>query len=176
MSHRMHATALAAAVVFAFGSGFASAQDAQDKPAAKATAATATSATSADDENSAEQAAARQHYVDRAFERFDTNKDGKIDRDEFAAGIGKYLDRQRHAFNRDFEAADANHDHKLSKAEVQAANPVLAEHFDDIDANHDGFLTRHEIRESIREQQARVTIDGDNAADSADNDKPAAHQ
>jgi len=155
MSHRMHATALAA-VVFAFGSGFATAQD---KPAAKAAAASATSAD--DDENSAEQAAARQHYVDRAFERFDTNKDGKIDRDEFAAGIGKYLDRQRHAFNRDFEEADTNHDHKLSKAEVQAANPVLAEHFDDIDANHDGFLSRHEIRESIREQQARVTVDGD---------------
>lgn len=164
MSHRMHAAALAAAAL-AFGSGFASAQDTQDKPAAKAVTHAANAATSDDDENSAEQAEARKHYVDRAFERFDTNKDGKIDRDEFAAGIGKYLDRQRHAFNRDFEAADANHDGKLSKAEAQAANPMLAEHFDDIDANHDGFLTRHEIRESIREQQARVTIDGDNADD-----------
>jgi len=166
MSHRMHATALAAAVVFAF-SGFAAAQD---KPAAKAATTSATTAN--DDENSAEQAAARQHYVDRAFARFDTNKDGKIDRDEFAAGIGKYLDRQRHAFNRDFEAADANHDHKLSKTEVQAANPMLAEHFDDIDANHDGFLSRHEIRESIREQQARVTVDGDDQ-DADTTDKPA---
>jgi len=173
MSHRMHATALAAAVVFAFGSGFASAQDAQDKPATKA-ATTADTAASADDENSAEQAERRKHYVDRAFERFDANKDGKIDRDEFAAGIGKYLDRQRHAFNRDFKAADANNDGKLSKAEAQDANPMLAEHFDDIDANHDGFLSRHEIRESIREQQARVTIDGDDAADA--DDKPAAHQ
>ena len=156
MNHRMHATALAAAIVLAFGSGFAAAQE---KPAEKAAAANAS--TAADDENAAEQAAARQRYVDHAFERFDTNKDGKIDRDEFAAGIGKYLDRQRHAFNRDFEAADTNHDHKLSKAEVQAANPVLAEHFDDIDANHDGFLSRHEIRQSIREPQARVTVDGD---------------
>ena len=169
MSHRMHCAAFAAAV-FAFGSGFASAQDTQDKPAAKAATAAANAATD-DDENAAEQTELRKHYVDRAFARFDTNKDGTIDRDEFAAGIGKYLERQRHAFNRDFEAADANHDHKLSKAEVQDANPMLAEHFDDIDANHDGFLSRHEIRQSIREQQARVTIDGDNADDDAG--KPA---
>ncbi len=40
-------------------------------------------------------------------------------------------------------------------------------HFNDIDANGDGFLTKAEIRASIREQQARVAVEGDDDDDSA---------
>ena len=125
----------------------------------------ATSSTTDDEENSQDQKDRRTQYIGKAFERFDTNKDGTIDHDEFAVGLQHFLDRQKRAFNRDFEDADANHDGKLSRTEVKQANPALAAHFADIDTNNDGFLTRSEIRASIREQQMRVSVEGDTEDD-----------
>jgi hypothetical protein len=129
--------------------------------AAPPAAAAGTAATAADDENSADQQGRRDRYIKRSFERFDTNKDGEIDADEFHAGLEKFLDRQRAAFNRDFDASDANHDGKLSGEEVQKANPTLYQQFSDVDTNDDGFLSKSEIRASIREQQMHVTVEGD---------------
>ncbi len=47
----------------------------------------ASSATADDDENSQDQKDRRAQYIGKAFDRFDTNKDGSIDRDEFAVGL-----------------------------------------------------------------------------------------
>jgi Ca2+-binding EF-hand superfamily protein len=148
--------------------GVAHAQTTPAKPGSAATSAMAD-----DEENSQDQKDRRAQYIGKAFERFDTNKDGSIDRDEFAVGLQHFLDRQKRAFNHDFEDADANHDGKLSRAEVKQANPALAAHFEDIDTNNDGFLTRSEIRASIREQQMRVSVEGDTEDDAtADPKKP----
>ncbi|MBO9661348.1 EF-hand domain-containing protein [Dokdonella sp.] len=164
-THSVRAALPFAALVLLLGLGAAHAQSRQSStPSTKAAAA---AASADDDEDGNAQKERRARYVARAFDRFDTNHDGQIDREEFAVGLGKYLDRQRNAFNRDFKAADANGDGKLSKEEASDANPVLAEHFEDIDANHDGFLTKSEIRASIREQQTRVTVEGDDQDDDA---------
>lgn len=155
MSKSILSTVLSLAVL-SLPLGLVHAQTTPAKPAAAAASAAAD-----DEENSQDQKDRRAQYIGKAFERFDTNKDGTIDRDEFAVGLQHFLDRQKRAFNRDFDAADANHDGKLSRSEVKQANPALAEHFADIDTNNDGFLSRSEIRASIREQQMRVSVEGD---------------
>jgi Ca2+-binding EF-hand superfamily protein len=160
-THSVRAALPFAALVLLLGLGAAQAQSGAPARTAAAPAA------ADDDEDGSAQKDRRARYVQRSFERFDTNHDGSIDRDEFAVGLGRFLDRQRAAFNRDFKAADANGDGKLSKEEADQANPVLAQHFEDIDANHDGFLTKSEIRASIREQQTRVTVEGDEQDDDA---------
>lgn len=160
--HSVRAALPFAALVLLLGIGAAHAQS-----GAPAKTAAAPAAAADDDEDGSAQKDRRARYVQRSFERFDTNHDGTIDRDEFGVGLGRFLDRQRAAFNRDFKAADANGDGKLSQEEASEANPVLAQHFEDIDANHDGFLTKSEIRASIREQQTRVTVEGDEQDDAA---------
>jgi|GEM_PF-4292604 hypothetical protein len=124
-------------------------------------ATTPTAAATADEEDAGEQKTRRDAYIKRAFERFDTNKDGKIDADEFRVGLERRLDRQKAVFDSDFNDADSNHDGKLSRAEVRKANPTLYQNFSDVDANNDGFLTKSEIRASIREKQMQVTVEGD---------------
>lgn len=160
-THSVRAALPSAALVLLLGLGAAQAQS--NTPSKTATAA----ASAADDEDGNTQKERRARYIARAFDRFDANHDGTIDRDEFAVGLSRYLDRQRSAFNRDFKAADANGDGKLSKEEASEANPVLAQHFEDIDTNRDGFLTKSEIRASIREQQTRVTVEGDDQDEDA---------
>lgn len=141
----------AASSMLGFGLAHAAAQPAPATPTAAA----------ADDENDAEQKTRREEYIKRAFGRFDTNQDGKIDADEFRVGLERYLDRQKAAFDRDFDDVDANHDGKLSRTEVRKANPTLSEHFADVDSDKDGFLTKSELRAAIREHQMRVSIEGD---------------
>lgn len=153
----------AASSILGFGATRAATPPAPAKPAAAA----------ADDENDTEQKTRREEYIKKAFERFDTNKDGKIDADEFRVGLERYLDRQKAAFNRDFDDADANHDGKLSRAEVRKANPTLFQHFDDIDTNKDGFLSKAELRAAIREHQMRASIEGDHDDDAQPAATPA---
>jgi Ca2+-binding EF-hand superfamily protein len=83
---------------------------------------------------------------DRLVKLGDTNKDGKIDRDEYRA----LLERARDSMGpgaggglgggERFRAMDKNGDGKLSRDEFQGP-PAL---FDRIDADKDGFVTRDE--------------------------------
>lgn len=86
----------------------------------------------------------------------DTNHDGKISKDEFAARAqmmagrrgGGDADKQggKHDGSRMFDRFDTNQDGYIGTAEI---NAMLAARFARMDANHDGVLTpdeRHAMR------------------------------
>jgi hypothetical protein len=129
--------------------GLATAATAQTPPA-PAPAGAATAGTSFD------------QWSVRARDRLmalDTNHDGRISKDEFAAGRGMMMGRHRKDgtaaddatarkpdSGRMFDRLDTNHDGYLDVTEV---NAMLARRFARQDANHDGMLTpdeRHAMR------------------------------
>lgn len=58
-------------------------------------------------------------------------------------------------FDQYFQMMDTDKSGKISKAEAQANDPTLLEHFDQMDANHDGQLTRAEIRNALASAEKR---------------------
>jgi Ca2+-binding EF-hand superfamily protein len=98
------------------------------------------------------------------FDRMDTNHDGSISRQEFAAAHAQMQERRvfiMHGrgngggagmMDRLFGMADTNHDGRVSLQEAQ--NAALA-HFDRIDANHDGKITPEERRAAHDKMRAR---------------------
>jgi Ca2+-binding EF-hand superfamily protein len=74
------------------------------------------------------------------------------------------------------KAADANGDGLISKAEAQAALPMIARHFDEIDANKDGFVTGDELRAFHQQHRAQrraehfkqIDADGDGRVSKAE--------
>ena len=93
-------------------------------------------------------------WAARARERLmalDTNHDGRISKDEFAArgammgrrdgGAQPNGDPPRPDGSRMFDRFDADHDGYLDAAEI---NALLARRFARMDANHDGVLTADE--------------------------------
>lgn len=110
--------------------------------------------------DAADQNAALGLYLQRSFDAIDTNHDGKIDRDEWAAYQRSQLQAHRATFERYFKAADKDGDGYLSRDEVAAAEPFLYQHFDEIDVNHDGKLSPAEIRAYFRRyHQERTQAD-----------------
>lgn len=87
--------------------------------------------------------------TDKMFERLDTNKDGKISPDEFAAfreGNAKVDAAATKAGKRGqrlFARFDKDKDGSLSRAE---AGDVLAWRFKRMDKNNDGILTIEELQ------------------------------
>ncbi len=104
--------------------------------------------------NDTDQVAVRQTYIANSFTLIDRNHNGVIDRNEWNTFLTQYLEKQRIAFDVSFDAADTNHDGKLSRAEVQAANPLLAKYFDQIDTQHHDYLTKEDIHTAMREKMA----------------------
>ncbi|VVE43745.1 calcium-binding EF-hand [Pandoraea pneumonica] len=100
--------------------------------------------------DAADQNAALGLYLQRSFDAIDTNHDGKIDRNEWAAYQRSQIEARRATFERYFKAADKDGDGYLSRDEVAAAEPFLYQHFDEIDVNHDGKLSPGEIRAYFR--------------------------
>ncbi|VVE43682.1 calcium-binding EF-hand [Pandoraea iniqua] len=100
--------------------------------------------------DAADQNAALGLYLQRSFDAIDTNHDGKIDRNEWAAYQRSQLEARRATFERYFKAADKDGDGYLSRDEVAATEPFLYQHFDEIDVNHDGKLSPAEIRAYFR--------------------------
>ena len=104
------------------------------------------------------------------FDRFDTDHNGVISRDEFARapmhrgegvgmeghheGMGKATVGMgmRSGMYRMWTMADTNHDGRVT---LQEATDLLLEHFDRMDANHDGQLTPEE-REAGRAQMGQT--------------------
>ncbi len=86
---------------------------------------------------------------DKLFARLDTNKDGKISPDEFAAFRKQNAEADAKAEKAGkrgqklFERFDTDKDGSLSRTE---ANGLLAWRFKRMDKNHDGVLTLEELQ------------------------------
>jgi Ca2+-binding EF-hand superfamily protein len=81
-------------------------------------------------------------HVDRRAEALathDANKDGKLDQVERQAMKRARVDAM-------FQQNDTNRDGALTQAEVEASCSRLSRHFDAIDADASGHLTRSEIQ------------------------------
>jgi Ca2+-binding EF-hand superfamily protein len=119
----------------------------------------------------------------RSFERWDTNSDGVVTRDEVereaaerAARMFDSLDADRngtltkneleqaHEKKRSamrergeerFKAADKDGDGKLSKDETGEALPHVGKNFEKLDANKDGFLSAEELRSAHKGRHGR---------------------
>ena len=115
--------------------------------AAPALAQTAASSSQAPTGMTLEQFQARN--TDKMFERLDTNKDGKISPEEFAAFRENNAKADAQASKagkrgkRMFARFDKDKDGSLSRAE---AADVLAMRFKRMDANNDGILTLEELQ------------------------------
>lgn len=122
-----------------------------------AVAAPALAQTSAPSGMTLEQFQARN--TDKMFERLDTNKDGKISPEEFAAfreGNAKAdakVEKAGKRGQRMFARFDKDKDGALSRAE---ASDVLAWRFKRMDANNDGILTIEELQAKGRKAKVGV--------------------
>jgi len=80
---------------------------------------------------------------ERMFARLDTNSDGFVSQEEFAAEGGSHAER---LMARRFDRLDADNDLKLSRDEYEAQ---ARSHFDVADADNDGKVTRAEFDEAM---------------------------
>jgi Ca2+-binding EF-hand superfamily protein len=76
--------------------------------------------------------------LEKNFDALDTNKDGKLSRDELKAGKALLMEQRR-------AELDVNKDGWIDRNEA-AKSPRLAQHFDKLDTNKDGLLSRDEIK------------------------------
>lgn len=130
-----------------------------------------------------------------AFERIDTNKDGKISREELAQGIALLRPRRRPSdlmymlvetsdtdeeSQREVQRAyeilrrlDRNKDGKIDADELKAGREHIANNrvdflFRQLDANKDGRLNREEAKGHIRANFAEIDLNRDGVIDRAE--------
>lgn len=124
-------------------------------------------------------------------QKLDANGDGVIDRSEAAAvprlaerfdqldanHDGKLTPDERHQGHQGMRARmqqlDADHDGRISRDEA-AADPQLAQAFDQRDANHDGFLDREDFKARFAQKRgecfAKADADGNGQLSRAEYD------
>ncbi|OEZ01982.1 MULTISPECIES: EF-hand domain-containing protein [Stenotrophomonas] len=84
--------------------------------------------------------AAKAPRLAEKFDSLDTNKDGKLSREEMPRWQGKRHGRGPGGHER-MEKLDANKDGRISRDEAKA-DPRLAERFDKMDVNKDGYIDK----------------------------------
>lgn len=85
--------------------------------------------------------AAKAPRLAEKFDSLDTNKDGKLSREEMPRWQGKRHGRGPGGGHERMEKLDANKDGRISREEAKA-DPRLAERFDRMDVNKDGYLDK----------------------------------
>jgi Ca2+-binding EF-hand superfamily protein len=89
-----------------------------------------------------------QQMADEMFQRFDTNHDGTLTRDEAQQAVAQFGGHGGHMVDRLFGDAQSV---TLQQAEAQAVA-----HFDAMDLNHDGIVSaaeRQQARAAMRAQE-----------------------
>ena len=92
--------------------------------------------------------------TDKFFDQMDTNRDGKVTREEMRAFHEKRKLEHQRKFDARFDAADTNRDGALSPDEARTIK-AIARHFAEIDANHDGKVTREEVKAWMQAHRRR---------------------
>lgn len=92
-------------------------------------------------------------YIDGAFAAMDGNRDGKVERTEFATFMQARLARQGEAFDAAFRALDKNGNGQVDKPEA-AANADLLNAFAYVDSDKSGGLSKDELRAAALAAQA----------------------
>ena len=156
-------TLLTLAVLTALSAGTAFAATQSDAAAAKPTR----TSLDANSDGSIDRAeAGKSPRLLENFDAIDTNKDGKLSREEMPRrgdrGHGKHGLRgggPRDAITR----LDADKDGRISRAESAAGEGRFATRFDEMDANKDGYVDRtdHELRSKQRKDEWFASADTD---------------
>jgi Ca2+-binding EF-hand superfamily protein len=90
------------------------------------------------------------------FDRFDTNKDGFLDKDELRRVAGFMIAQRGRpggpagAPSADFDDLDRNADGRLTREELKGT-PYF-EHFDEIDTNKDGKIDKKEFQAYLKKE------------------------
>ncbi|MEO6155860.1 MAG: EF-hand domain-containing protein [Thermomonas sp.] len=87
------------------------------------------------------------------FDQMDVNKDGKLSADERPHAGGKHRRGAMRGGHGRMMEADTDKDGRISRAEMQAAQVRMAEHFDQMDVNKDGYLDRADMQARMTQQR-----------------------
>ncbi|HDS1146432.1 MULTISPECIES: EF-hand domain-containing protein [Stenotrophomonas] len=90
----------------------------------------------------------KQAYIDSTFAAMDTNKDGRIDKAEYARFQQQRFSKQADSIDAAFTAMDANKDGRISKEEATVV-PEIAKYFAGLDTDGDGYLSLKEMQQAM---------------------------
>lgn len=94
-----------------------------------------------------------QGAIDQAFAAMDANRDGRIDKAEYASFRQARHSKQAQTIDAAMTELDTDKDGKIGKSEA-AISPPLVQYFDALDADKDGFLSRAEMQKALAAAQA----------------------
>jgi len=88
--------------------------------------------------------------ANRRFDQLDADKDGFITQAEVDAARSKMRSEMGQRGAEHWKAADKDGDGAISRSEAEAGMPMLFRRFDQLDANKDGKITRDEMPQGKR--------------------------
>ena len=89
-----------------------------------------------------------QGYIDSTFTAMDANKDGHVDKAEYARFQQERFSRQADSIDVAFKEMDADKDGKISRKEA-AVVPEIAKYFAGLDTDGDGYLSLKEMQQAM---------------------------
>ncbi len=90
------------------------------------------------------------------FDKLDTNKDGKLGAGERPQMGGQHRRGAMRGGHARMMEADTDKDGRISRAEMQAAQAKMADHFEQMDVNKDGYLDRADMQARMTQQRTEL--------------------